>query len=307
MKKRETAAMSIAFLDILSGALGAVIILFISVPKIKIPKQNEKDKIRQPAAIWSHTDRETKTKESDFDAMFNQKEEVLRQVGELKKKVKALEDQNTSLVEEKKELEESRVSKNPGKGYKGQEQGIPVDVGFNFKGKNVLFVIDVSGSMAFEDRIGQVKAGLKMLITSMPADYHVNVVSFPSRQKSYNKLWTYLKPMNSKNKSKVYDYLYKLRPFGWTPTRITLQHALTYYDDLSDIVLLSDGSPTLRKSNHIDDIDEIIKEVKANNYSDSIQINTIGVGRDFLSNKDNDHYRFLKTLSKDHNGFFYGF
>ncbi|GAB4413605.1 MAG: hypothetical protein OHK0056_19770 [Bacteriovoracaceae bacterium] len=55
-----------------------------------------------------------------------------------------------------------------------------------------------------------------------------------------------------------------------------------------------------------DDIEDVLRVVRKKNNR-KIQINTIGVGSDFLSDQYNPKYIFLKKLAEQNNGFFYGF
>ena len=184
---------------------------------------------------------------------------------------------------------------------------VPVDVGFKFKGKNIVLVIDVSGSIFLEDKIGQVKAGLKMLITSMGDEFNIDVVHFPDGMThDYRTLWGRTKKMSKRNKTSVYDFLQDLKPWGSTPTRSVMKYVLRNYKSATDIVLLSDGAPTKKNSKMIDNIDSVASDIKIKN-NNRVQISTIGVGSDFLRNTRNPKYRFLKKVADENGGFFVGF
>ncbi len=301
MKRRETNVFSIAFLDLLSGALGAVIILFVAVPKSKVEDPTKKEIKEKEGFARQMTIEAQKDMMSDYKAILNIKEE-------LEKKVSELEGKNRDLTTKNKELQ-SQASEKSAKKEPSDRQtaSIPVDVGFKFKGKRVVFVIDVSGSMFMEDKIGQVKAGLKMLITSMGEDFHIDVVHFPDGMaREYRYLWGHPKQMTKRNKQVVYRFLHDLRPWGATPTRSTMQFALRNYKDATDIVLLSDGAPTRSNSKQTDDIYTVMSDIKSRNSRD-VQINTIGVGSDFLMDTNNPKYIFLKRVAEQNKGFFVGF
>ena len=157
------------------------------------------------------------------------------------------------------------------------------------------------------ERLGQVKAGLKMLIASMGEDYKVDIVYFPhSPKQDYYALWGLTQGMSTMNvKNEVYDFLADLRPRGYTPTRAALLYVLGNYPGLSDIVLLSDGVPTMLGSSKKDNINTLIDEIVQRN-TNKVQINTIGVGQTNFS-KSTNLYKFLRGLSKKSNGFYYGF
>lgn len=293
-RKKEINVFNISFLDLLSGALGAVIILFIAVPKAK--NENSQEELTKRACsvtekILDKCLNDLDAKKSEIQKLVSDSTMTSQTIEKLKDEIKATQ---SKKVEEKQKTENIQ-----GKGE--------ADIGFKFKGKNIIFLIDVSGSMIGE-KIGQVKAGLKMLIASMGKDYSVDIVYFPhTRNQTHYALWGVSQPLtNEKIKDEVYGFLYDLQARGDTPTRAALIYALTNYPDATDIVLLSDGMPTVFGTTQIDSSDEIINDVMWHN-SRKIQINTIGVGRSFLKNSNSNLYKFLKELSQKTNGFFYGF
>jgi len=267
-KRREINAFSISFLDLLSGALGAVIILYVALPKTK-----------------------------DVPIHSENKEQVAK-IEELKKELVTAYSQIEDLT---KKVEDSAPS-----------AAVPpiksdFDIGFKFKGKKIVFLLDTSFSMVEEDRMGQVKAGLKMLLTSMPKDYQIDIVQFPfSERAPFRTLFGTLKTSLPDMKDEAYHFLYSLMPAGGTPTRDALLFVLKNYNEASDIVLLSDGAPTFHNSNKKDDINDILRVAREENLN-KIQINTIGVGKDFLSDKESERYIFLSSLAKENGGFFVGF
>lgn len=281
-KRREIQLFSISFLDLLSGALGAVIILYIAVPKT----QTKADPTIEQA------------KERVIQEQSQKLDETLAQL-------KALQESNRKLREEVEESKIAKVETPVAENSNNPEQ--PFDVGFKFKGDKIVFIIDTSYSMYQEDRIGQVKAGLKMLITSMAPHFQIDVVQFPNGERTpYKVLWGGLKELSSLNKYDVYDFVYGMRPYGGTPTRDALIHVLNHYDSISDIVLLTDGAPSLHNSSRRDDIYDILKVVRENNPH-KVQINTIGVGKEFIKDKTSDYYKFLELLASENKGFFVGF
>lgn len=270
-KRRPIELFSISLLDILSGALGAVIILYVAIPKnlpVELPKIDE------------------------------EKEQIKRELSQSLQKIKEL----TKSLNEEKEKQAAIV--NPQEKTVGE---MDADIGFNFKGKNIVFLIDTSFSMTQEQRMIQVKAGLKMLLSSLPRDYKVDIVQFPLGMRSpYRAMWGGVKEFQGFSRLDTFEFIYSLKPSGGTPTKDVLLYVLRNYQEISDIVLLTDGVPTLHNKNKKDDIYEILRLVRENNFK-KIQINTIGVGSDFLSDKTTDHYKFLSLLSSENNGFFVGF
>lgn len=275
-KRRQIELFSISFLDLLSGALGAVIILYVAIPK------------NQPVEA--------------------PKEDIVKEM--LKKDLASTRDTVEKLKVRLKETEE-KLAAVPVPVVTNIEDPVPggldADIGFKFKGKNIVFIIDTSYSMVEEDRMSQVKAGLKMLLTSLPGSFKVDVVQFPLGERApFRSMWGTLKDFQGMNRHDTFDFIYSLRPAGGTPTRDTLLFVLKNYENISDIVLLTDGAPSYHNSNKKDDIYEILKLVRENNPG-KIQINTIGVGSTFLKDKTSEQYKFLSLLSQEHNGFYVGF
>ncbi len=274
-KRREIQLFSISFLDLLSGALGAVIILYVAIPKNKnVDPQDKLIKEQLTLELASSQD-EVKKLKSDLE---KSKESLT--------KAESLNSNATNAI--------------PG-------QGANLDIGFKFKGQTIVFLIDTSYSMIDEDRIGQVKAGIKMLITSLPAKYKIEVVQYPLGERApFKTMWGDIKEATSINKMDAFDFVYSLTPSGGTPTRDALLFVLRNYEGISDIVLLSDGAPTLHNSNKKDDIFDILRVVRESNPT-KVQINTIGVGAEFIKDKTSDRYKFLSLLSEQSGGFFVGF
>jgi len=285
-KRREINAFSISFLDLLSGALGAVIILYVAIPKnvqkIEIPQIDlEKEVIKKDNQVLKDQVSEAQKKISELQKQI----EELQKIKEVSKEVVTIEEQKAET----------------------KAEGPNLDVGFKFKGKRVVFLVDASQSMEREDRMGQVRAGLKMLLTSMPSSFEIEIIQFPFGMRApFKTLWGVPTIARKFNKLDAFDFLARITPYGSTPTRDALLFVLNNYQDISDIVLLTDGVPTFHNSNKKDDIYDILAAVRSLN-TNKIQINTVGVGTNFLSDQTSDQYKFLSLLAEETNGFFVGF
>jgi Mg-chelatase subunit ChlD len=274
-KRRPIELFSISFLDILSGALGAVIILYVAIPK------------KQPV-VDTKNDALIKTLEQSLSTSD-------KELAALKAKLAEMTDKVTKA--------EPTIVKPP----ISKAEGRDLDIGFKFKGKEILFIIDTSYSMIEEDRMGQVKAGMKMLITSMSANFKIEVVRYPFGERApFRSLWGVPKENTSINQMDIFDFIYTLKPFGGTPTRDVLLFALKNYEKLSDIVLLTDGAPTFHNSNKKDDVFDILRAVREENKH-KVQINCIGVGSEMTKDKTSSRYKFLSALADESGGFFVGF
>lgn len=271
-KRRQIELFSLSFLDLISGALGAVIILYVAIPKHKAPPVEVK---KEPVVV------------------------------DRSKEVAALQTQVDELKKHNASLQQSLIAASTPK--EPVAQPVNMDIGFKFAGRKIVFIIDTSLSMTQEDRMGQVKAGLKMLLTALPNTFQVEIIQFPWGERApFKSLWGGLRDTDAGHKFEAFEFIYSMKPYGGTPTRDVLSHVLTHYRGISDIVLLTDGAPSLHNSNKKDDIHDILKVVREIN-KEKIQINTIGVGENFIRDKNSDQYQFLSLLSSYNNGFFVGF
>ncbi len=272
-KRRPIELFSISFLDLLSGALGAVIILYVAIPKNHLPLKNEK---------------KPETDKLNIELSLSR--------------------QKISKLEAELEITKKMMSEKLTVPTQITAESTPPDkfddVGFKFKGKEIVFIVDTSYSMTEEDRMGQVKAGIKMLLTSLGGSYKVDIVQFPLGERApFRSMWGDTKEFKGMNRADAFDFIYSLKPLGGTPTRDTLLFVLENYENISDIILLTDGAPTLHNSNTKDDINEILKDVRSKNVN-KVQINTIGVGQAFLKDKNSEQFKFLNSLSLENSGFF---
>ncbi|HXH73411.1 MAG TPA: hypothetical protein VNJ08_00490 [Bacteriovoracaceae bacterium] len=269
-KRRSIEVFSISFLDLISGALGAVIILYVAIPKNQQPVRVKPDTMKI----------------------------------ELSKKLRDAQEELSGI---KKELAAAKLQLLTAPVIPPKDLEPQYEAGFRFKGKKIVFIVDTSFSMKEDNRIGQVKAGLKMLLTSLPGNHAFDIIQYPLGERApFKSLWGEIRETSSINKTEAIDFIYSIEPLGGTPTRDALLYVLNNYPDISDIVILSDGSPTLHNSNRKDDIFDILKIIRLINGK-KIQINSIGVGTDFTKDKTSDQYRFLSLLSSENSGFFVGF
>jgi hypothetical protein len=299
--RRETNVFSIAFLDLLSGALGAVIILYVAVPKSK----NAIEEMKVQEELVSQVQESKSEEELELRIAMKQLQEEIALVREVNEAIKEELTQAKSVIEE---INNTPKVDEAAQGETPSENTARFGSGFEFKGKNLIFIIDVSGSMVIEDRMGQVRSGLKMFLLSLDEEYRVDIVFYPDGMKNlYRPLWGMPKSMTQRNKLEAFEFLDALFPFGSTPTRQVLRYALEHYKQATDIILLSDGAPTLPLSSQTDNIPEILNFVSQWNKEKNVQISTIGVGSDMVAREKSLKYDFLNDLAKKNTGFFHPF
>ena len=358
-RNREVTIFNLSMLDVMTGALGAVMIIMIVLLTQKIGAEEDKSptKLTQNAKALTQNAEELTQKAIELKKKdkYNKEEaqKLIKKAEELSKKAlkltqKAIEITKQKLFlkkwEEELKKREEAVKKKEEKlkiiPKKNVEEG--GKVGFKIP-KKVVLMIDLSGSMIenpdHENRMDQVRAGLKMMIATMSNKSKVDIVFFPAfanLKKTPQCLALYKAPEECKTMKKHIAYkrddlnCYKYGSFNgklisldndnvkydfykkiscleanWnTPTVPALKYVLATYKDAEGIILYSDGSPDALKKGK--SVDELIKEIKEAN-KDNKKIYTIGVGSEFRNNINTPAVEFLKKLAKENNGHFVGF
>ncbi|MCK4811010.1 MAG: VWA domain-containing protein [Methanosarcinales archaeon] len=166
------------------------------------------------------------------------------------------------------------------------------DLGTTALSKEIIFVIDKSGSMR-GDKIAQVKRVFTGIIADLPPDDYFNVIFF-DRQSII--LSDTLMEANTETKADAANFVAALGAEGGTNINEALLTALGMFDPNSErvpiIVFLTDGEPTEGvKSPYV-----IRDNVEAANGAE-VSIFTIAFGID-----DEENYDFLRALSLENYG-----
>ena len=157
--------------------------------------------------------------------------------------------------------------------------------GAPLKGKNILFVLDRSGSMKSNDRIGTMKEELKYMIMQIDEKRSFGFVLFPFDKFPGN-------GVNIANKSfkrRAQAFVEKLEPTGTTPITEAMEYAfkkVVYKRNIDTIYLLSDGAPNKPAA----EVRALIAKLNAGSY---VRIHCVSIGSDSA---------FLKGVAKDNNG-----
>ncbi|MBT3314350.1 MAG: DUF3520 domain-containing protein [Anaerolineae bacterium] len=153
-------------------------------------------------------------------------------------------------------------------------QGYNVDH-FDRKDVSLTFVIDVSGSMDMDNRLGLVKRSLEMLVEQLRRGDQVSIVVYGSNAR------VVLDPTPATDKGEILSAIYALRSEGSTNAEAGLKlgykTAMRAYeaDSINRVILLSDGVANVGKV----EANAILAEVQG--YVDEgITLATFGFGMD---------------------------
>ena len=141
--------------------------------------------------------------------------------------------------------------------------------------KDIVFVLDTSGSMADEGKMEKAKAALLFGVKALREGDRFNVINFAGEE---HLMEAKLTSVNATSRKRGEDFVNKLTPSGGTNINDALRAALKQFDS-SDrpklLVFMTDGLPTVGESN----VDKIIKnanEIKV----EGLRLFTFGVGYD---------------------------
>ncbi|XP_003827849.3 inter-alpha-trypsin inhibitor heavy chain H2 [Pan paniscus] len=163
--------------------------------------------------------------------------------------------------------------------------------------KNILFVIDVSGSM-WGVKMKQTVEAMKTILDDLRAEDHFSVIDFNQN------IRTWRNDLISATKTQVADakrYIEKIQPSGGTNINEALLRAIFILNEANNlglldpnsvslIILVSDGDPTVGELK----LSKIQKNVKEN-IQDNISLFSLGMGFDV-------DFDFLKRLSNENHG-----
>jgi Ca-activated chloride channel family protein len=165
----------------------------------------------------------------------------------------------------------------------------------------LTFVIDVSGSMQRENRLGMVKHALKMLVEELRPTDRVGIVAYGSRA------FTVLRPTSARNKNKIVRAINGLRAGGSTYAEEGLRqgYKMAYgeFDEwaINRVILCSDGVANVGRTG----ADGILETIEG--YAErGITLSTIGVGMgnyndvlmENLADQGNGNYFYVDTLDE---------
>ena len=169
----------------------------------------------------------------------------------------------------------------------------------NRKDAILTFVIDVSGSMSMENRLGLVKRALTLLVEQLRPGDEVGIVIYGSRAK------VLLPHTGIEGRAEILSAINALAPEGSTNAeeglRIGYDLALknAKFGSINRVILCSDGVANVGETGS----DAILRQVRAH-VEEGITLTTVGFGMgnyndilmEQLANKGNGTYAYVDTL-----------
>ena len=169
------------------------------------------------------------------------------------------------------------------------------------KDATLIFTIDVSGSMAREDRLELVKRSLRLLVGQLRDSDKVGIVVYGSSGS------VLLEPTSGRDKDEILAAIDRLRPGGSTYVEQGLKLAYgmavreVERDRITRVIVLSDGVGNVGNTGS----DSILKQVEQN-VEEGVTLTTVGFGMgnyndvlmEQLANDGDGAYYYVDTLAE---------
>jgi Ca-activated chloride channel family protein len=156
--------------------------------------------------------------------------------------------------------------------------------------KDIVFVLDTSGSMAEEGKMEKVRAALLFGVINLRDGDRFNIINFAGEE---HLMESSLIAANAQGKKRGEEFVKKLTPTGGTNINDALRASLRQFDS-SDrpkmLVFMTDGLPTVGESN-VEKIVENARQIKV----EDLRLFTFGVGYDVNT-------RLLDKLASENSG-----
>ena len=184
---REVNIFNLSMLDVMTGALGAVMLILIVLLSQKFGEesmscQDIKEELMSTSVKLEETTTELKITRDDLNQKKIQVPEAIDKVSLLTKVIDSTAEKITWTIDKISEIQKKLFKSSPDEDLLAFK--IP---------KKILMLIDLSGSMSArgnkynEDRLSQVKAALKLFIAGMDQDYYIDIVFFPAFEENINR------------------------------------------------------------------------------------------------------------------------
>ncbi len=305
-RNREFSVFSISMLDVIASAMGAFLIIMVVLLPHYTTSRELQEENRKKQAELNECREEQRACQNKWEKCREEQKACQDKWEECKEKQPACEKKWEDCIKERDD-------------YKKRLEEQALRLGFVMKGKKVIFIVDISGSMdkphGKEDRITPVTSGIKMLLATMDESYETDIVFFPNvpQNSDYGWLWGRMQSVTEDRKYDAYRFLSNLKAKGSTPTESVLNVVLdrSEYQEAGTIFLLSDGVPSEgSRALGRNELKKLLGRISDKNERKRKEkiINTIGVGDDFRNrNSQSDAVWFLRELADRNQGFYAGY
>ena len=144
-----------------------------------------------------------------------------------------------------------------------------------YAAKDIIFVLDTSGSMQEDNKMEKARASLLFGVNSLRDADRFNVISFAGEERLME---TGLTPANAAGRKRGTEFVKSLRATGGTNINDALQAALKQFDGSERpkmLVFMTDGLPTVGESN----VAKILENVRKSKVN-GLRLFSFGVGYD---------------------------
>ena len=155
------------------------------------------------------------------------------------------------------------------------------DIDKKTKGVDIIFVVDISGSMSDKKKLDLVKESLKYLVSIMEERDRIALVIFSDKSKIIGNLTE----MTQDNKTEIINYIDNLKADGGTNIYSGLEDGLsllkenyTDSDNVASIVLLSDGWDNYWYKEVVNKFKQLLIQENKKEYA--FTLHTFGYGQD---------------------------
>ena len=170
------------------------------------------------------------------------------------------------------------------------------------KSANLVFVIDVSGSMSADNRLGLVKQSLRLLVSQLGEADRVGIVTYGSSARQR------LQPTSAHNKARILQVIDELKTEGATNAEAGLREGyamaarhLRQDGGVNRVVLLSDGVANVGVTGPGGILETVRQQVQK-----GITLTSVGFGMgnyndvlmEQLADKGNGNYHYVDRLSE---------
>jgi Ca-activated chloride channel homolog len=161
------------------------------------------------------------------------------------------------------------------------------------KDASLTFVIDVSGSMDMDNRLGLVKRSLELLVEQLRPSDSVSIVVYGTEAR------VILEPTSGSEKGSILDAIYRLQPEGVTNAeagiRLGYKMAMRAYNPngINRVILCSDGVANVGETGP----EQILSEVQ-HYVEEGVTLTTVGFGM------DNYNDVLMEQLADNGDGFY---